>query len=56
MLIFLADMAKAKTKLDRVPKIMVEQICVENMANDLDSAKRHALLKKNDHELPVSFE
>jgi GDPmannose 4,6-dehydratase len=44
--VFLANMAKAKIKLGWVPKITVEQICLEMVANDLDSFKSHDLLKQ----------
>jgi GDPmannose 4,6-dehydratase len=43
----LGNLEKAKAKLDWVPEITVEQMCAEMVANDLDSAKRHALLKQH---------
>jgi GDPmannose 4,6-dehydratase len=43
--VFLANMAKVKAKLGWVPRTTVEQICVEMVANDLDSSKCHDLLK-----------
>jgi GDPmannose 4,6-dehydratase len=45
----LDNTAKAKAKLGWVPEITVEQMCAEMVANDLDSAKRHALLKQHGH-------
>jgi GDPmannose 4,6-dehydratase len=56
--VFLANMAKGKTKtkMGWVPEITVERMCAEMVANDLGSAKRHALLKKHSHEMPESFE
>jgi len=41
----LGDPTKAKEKLGWVPEITVEEMCTEMVANDLDIAKRHALLK-----------
>jgi GDPmannose 4,6-dehydratase len=45
----LGNPAKAKAKLGWVPEITVEQMCAEMVANDLDSAKRYALLKQHGH-------
>jgi GDPmannose 4,6-dehydratase len=52
----LGDPAKAKQKLGWVPEITAQQMCVEMVAEDLRTARRHALLKKHGMELPVSFE
>lgn len=52
----LGDPTKAKEKLGWVPEITVEQMCAEMVANDLDSAKRHALLKRHGHEVSVTLE
>jgi GDPmannose 4,6-dehydratase len=41
----LGDPTKAKEKLGWVPEITLEQMIVEMVANDLDRAKQHALLK-----------
>ena len=49
----LGDPAKAKAKLGWVPEITIDQIIVEMVANDLDQAKQHALLKK--HGFSVAF-
>jgi GDPmannose 4,6-dehydratase len=52
----LGDPTKAKEKLGWVPEITVEELCAEMVANDLDMAKRHALLKKYGHEVTMSIE
>ena len=52
----LGDPAKAKRKLGWVPEITVREMCAEMAAEDLKTAKRHALLKKHGYELPVSLE
>ena len=43
----LGDPAKAKAKLGWVPEITIDDMIVEMVANDLDQAKQHALLKKH---------
>jgi GDPmannose 4,6-dehydratase len=43
----LGDPTKAKEKLGWVPEITLDQMIVEMVANDLDQAKRHALLSKH---------
>jgi len=52
----LGDPTKAKEKLGWVPEITVEEMCAEMVANDLDSAKRHALLKKHGHSVTIAVE
>ena len=52
----LGDPAKAKTKLGWVPETTARVMCQEMVLADLDSAKRHALLKQHGHDLPVSSE
>jgi len=52
----LGNPAKAKAKLGWVPEITVEQMCAEMVVNDLDSAKRHALLKRHGHNTHISVE
>ncbi|AWW44033.1 GDP-mannose 4,6-dehydratase [Polynucleobacter paneuropaeus] len=42
----LGDPAKAKAKLGWVPEITIDDMIIEMVANDLDQAKQHALLKK----------
>jgi GDPmannose 4,6-dehydratase len=49
----LGDPAKAKAKLGWVPEITIDDMIVEMVANDLDQAKQHALLKK--HGFSVAF-
>lgn len=52
----LGDPSKAKEKLGWVPEITVEEMCAEMMANDLDKAKRHALLKAHGHNVSMAVE
>ena len=52
----LGDPSKAKEKLGWVPEITVEEMCAEMVANDLDAAQRHALLKKHGYDVSVSKE
>ncbi|KXJ53075.1 MAG: GDP-mannose 4,6 dehydratase [Colwellia sp. Phe_37] len=52
----LGNPAKAKEKLGWVPEITVEEMCAEMVANDLDVAKRHALLKAHGHDVAISVE
>ena len=52
----LGDPTKAKEKLGWVPQITVEEMCAEMVANDLDKAKQHALLKAYGHKVAVSIE
>jgi len=48
----LGDPTKAKEKLGWVPEVTLDEMIVEMIANDLDQAKRHALL--NDHGYSVA--
>jgi len=52
----LGDPSKAKQQLGWTPKITVEEMCAEMVAEDLKTAKRYALLKAHGYELPVSIE
>lgn len=52
----LGDPAKAKDKLGWVPEITVEEMCAEMVARDLETAKRHALLKDNGFDVTISLE
>ncbi len=52
----LGDPAKAKEKLGWVPEITVEEMCAEMVAQDLDKAKRHALLKAHGYDVSISVE
>ncbi|WP_230772278.1 GDP-mannose 4,6-dehydratase [Sphingomonas sp. Leaf4] len=52
----LGDPTRAKEKLGWVPEISVQEMCAEMVAEDLKSAKRHALLKQHGYALPVSLE
>jgi GDPmannose 4,6-dehydratase len=52
----LGDPSKAKQKLGWTPEITVQQMCHEMVANDLQEAQRHALLKANGYPVNVSVE
>jgi GDPmannose 4,6-dehydratase len=52
----LGDPTKAKTKLGWVPEITVQEMCKEMVAEDLQEAKQHALLKANGFNVSVSAE
>lgn len=52
----LGDPGKAKRKLGWEPQISARQMCTEMVAADLEIARRHALLKRHGHEVPVSHE
>ncbi len=52
----LGDPTKAKQKLGWVPEITVQSMCEEMVAADLESAKRHALLKHHGFDISVSAE
>ena len=52
----LGDPAKAKAKLGWVPEITIDQMIVEMVANDLDQAKQHALLKKHGFSVAIGKE
>ncbi len=52
----LGDPSKACELLGWEPQITAEEMCAEMVAEDLVSAKRHALLKEHGLEMPVSIE
>ena len=52
----LGDPSKAREKLGWVPEVTVEELCAEMMENDLDEAKRHALLKAHGHNVTIAIE
>lgn len=52
----LGDPTKAKDKLGWTPQITAQEMCAEMVREDLKTARRHALLKKYDMDLPVSKE
>lgn len=52
----LGDPTKAKQKLGWEPHITAQEMCAEMVAEDLKTAKRHALLKQHGYELPISVE
>jgi GDPmannose 4,6-dehydratase len=52
----LGDPTKAKEKLGWVPEITLDEMIVEMVTNDLDQAKRHALLQKHGYSVAVGKE
>jgi GDPmannose 4,6-dehydratase len=52
----LGDPSKAKAKLGWVPEITAQEMCKEMVANDLEYAKRHALLNSYGYKVSVSLE
>lgn len=52
----LGDPTKARERLGWVPEITVREMCAEMVAQDLQHAKRHALLKTHGYALPVALE
>ncbi|MDE8651096.1 GDP-mannose 4,6-dehydratase, partial [Novosphingobium album (ex Liu et al. 2023)] len=52
----LGDPSKAKEKLGWVPEISAREMRAEMVASDLQTARRHALLKAHGLELPVAME
>ncbi len=52
----LGDPTKAKEKLGWVPEVSLDQMISEMVANDLDLARRHALLKNHGYEVAVGVE
>ncbi|MDP4033729.1 MAG: GDP-mannose 4,6-dehydratase [Pseudorhodobacter sp.] len=52
----LGDPTKAKAVLGWVPEITAQEMCAEMVAEDLKTARRHALLKAHGLELPVALE
>jgi GDPmannose 4,6-dehydratase len=52
----LGDPSKAREKLGWEPEISAREMCAEMVAADLQDAQRHAFLKANGFDLPVSIE
>jgi len=52
----LGDPTNAKEKLGWVPEITVQEMCAEMVQEDLKTSQRHAFLKLNGHDMPVSVE
>ena len=52
----LGDPSKAKAKLGWVPEISAQEMCKEMVANDLATARQHALLAGNGYNVIVSVE
>jgi GDPmannose 4,6-dehydratase len=52
----LGDPAKACAKLGWVPEISVRELCAEMVAEDLDSARRHAVLRAHGYATRIPLE
>jgi GDPmannose 4,6-dehydratase len=52
----LGDASRAKSELGWVPEITAQEMCAEMVANDLNDAKRHALLKSHGYTVAVGHE
>ncbi len=52
----LGDASKAREQLGWSPKITAREMCAEMVADDLQTARRHAFLKEHGYELPVAME
>lgn len=52
----LGDPTKAQEKLGWTPEITVREMCAEMVAVDLDTAKRHALLRTHGYDVNVAHE
>lgn len=52
----LGNPSKAKQKFGWGPEITVQEMCDEMVAKDLESARRHALLKKDGFDVVVNIE
>ena len=52
----LGDAGRAKERLGWEPQIGVREMCAEMVAEDLDAARRHALLKAHGHDVAVSLD
>lgn len=52
----LGDATYAKQKLGWVPEITAQEMCAEMVREDLNTAKRYALLKEHGHDVSVSIE
>jgi GDPmannose 4,6-dehydratase len=52
----LGNPAKAKKLLGWEPTITVQDMCAEMVENDLDTARKHALLHAHGHKVPVTRE
>ena len=52
----LGDASRAKVELGWVPEITAQETCKEMVANDLNQAKRHALLQRHGYTVAVGHE
>ena len=52
----LGDASKARDKLGWVPEVSVQQMCAEMVKEDLESARRDALLKNSGFQVSISSE
>lgn len=50
----LGDPTKAREKLGWVPEITAQEMCTEMVATDLQTARRHRLLRDHGLEMPVA--
>ena len=53
---YAVDASKIERELGWVPEITVQEMCAEMVASDLNDARRHALLKANGFDTPISHE
>jgi GDPmannose 4,6-dehydratase len=52
----LGDPTRAREQLGWTPRITAREMCAEMVAADLDTARRHALLKSNGFDVPLPQE
>jgi len=52
----LGDSSKAREKLGWVAEISVQEMCAEMVANDIETAKRNALLEEHGFQVPSAHE
>jgi GDPmannose 4,6-dehydratase len=52
----LGDPSRARARLGWTPEITAQEMCAEMVAEDLRTARRHALLREHGMDMPVSFE
>jgi len=52
----LGDPTRAREQLGWTPRLTAQEMCAEMVAADLDTARRHALLKSNGFDVPLPQE
>ncbi len=52
----LGDPTRARERLGWVPEIMLQEMCAEMVRNDLQEARRHALLKQHGYDVCIGHE